>query len=154
MITKQRLAQIITDYSCLEEFAAKQPEAYEYARSQGWVADADRPRTGPRSKWSDETITFEQITQVADACESKSEFSRTPEAAEAKRRGVYEEVSEYLPRRSWTHERLKREADKYDTPGAFAKGSRAAYTAAWRYGVLDDVCSHMKKKPQRRRKRT
>jgi hypothetical protein len=44
---------------------------------------------------------------------------------------------------TWTIEELAKEARRYKTRTAFQKGSRNAYTAAWRRGLLDELCVHM-----------
>ena len=43
----------------------------------------------------------------------------------------------------WTFELLQAEAAEYSSRNAFNKGSRQAYKAAWRRGILDDICGHM-----------
>ena len=47
-------------------------------------------------------------------------------------------------RTKWTDEMIAAEAAKYETRGAFAKGSKNAYYAARARGILDVVCAHMK----------
>lgn len=42
-------------------------------------------------------------------------------------------------------EALRTEAAKYSSRTAFNKGSRNAYKKAWRMGVLDEICLHMKR---------
>lgn len=44
----------------------------------------------------------------------------------------------------WTLEKLKEEALKYDMGTDFAKYSNGAYQSAYRKGILDEICSHMK----------
>ena len=45
----------------------------------------------------------------------------------------------------WTKERCQEEANKYKTRKDFQKECRGAYTAAYRYKWLDDICTHMKR---------
>lgn len=42
----------------------------------------------------------------------------------------------------WTKEAIAAEAKKYETRASFQKGSQAAYNAARRLGILDEVCAH------------
>ena len=44
----------------------------------------------------------------------------------------------------WTTDKVKVEAKKYDSRSAFQRGCVSAYSAAYRQGILDEVCSHMK----------
>ena len=46
-------------------------------------------------------------------------------------------------RKIWTKENLQAEAAKYGSRNAFNKNSRRAYKAAWRAGILDEICLHM-----------
>lgn len=43
----------------------------------------------------------------------------------------------------WSTKELIQEASKYITRSDFYKGSRGAYKAAIRLGILDEICSHM-----------
>jgi len=51
----------------------------------------------------------------------------------------------YRKKFQWTPEMIKNVSAKYQTRTAFAQGDKAAYAAAQRQGILDDVCTHMKK---------
>lgn len=46
-------------------------------------------------------------------------------------------------RMRWTYEMLAEEAKKYKTKSEFRKGSPSAYTIAYRYGIMDKICTHM-----------
>lgn len=50
----------------------------------------------------------------------------------------------------WTQETLQSEANKYSTRRQFAEQNRAAYNAAVRFRLLNDVCKHMPKTYDRR----
>ena len=41
---------------------------------------------------------------------------------------------------------LAAEARKYEYRGDFYNGSRKAYDVAHKWGILDEICSHMKSK--------
>lgn len=45
--------------------------------------------------------------------------------------------------RKWTKEKVAKEARLYQTKSEFYLKSRGAYAAAFRMGIIDDVCSHM-----------
>ena len=44
---------------------------------------------------------------------------------------------------SWTHQKIRDEALKYQYPGDFKKHSTRAYDAARHRGILKEICSHM-----------
>ena len=46
----------------------------------------------------------------------------------------------------WHDDMLKEEALKYITRSSFQKGSYGAYQTANKRGLLNDICSHMKKR--------
>jgi len=50
-------------------------------------------------------------------------------------------------RKKWTFEEIAAEAAKFDSRAAFASESNRAYNAAWRQGILDQVCGHMEVSP-------
>ena len=47
------------------------------------------------------------------------------------------------PKYYWTKERCQKEALKYKTRSEFNKGSISAYSKAWDYKWLDEICGHM-----------
>lgn len=51
----------------------------------------------------------------------------------------------------WTNEKLRLEALKYTTRTEFSKFSKAAYMAAWKKGILDEICAHMNTKPRKKK---
>jgi hypothetical protein len=55
-------------------------------------------------------------------------------------------IEDYLPNPAgyWTVERIHAESLKYETRGAFQKGSPNAYAAALRLKIMGQVCAHMK----------
>ena len=44
----------------------------------------------------------------------------------------------------WTHEKCLMEAKKFDGRHAFQRGNSSAYSYAYKNGILDEICSHMK----------
>ena len=55
----------------------------------------------------------------------------------------------HLPCGYWTKEWVQAEALKYQTRSKFSQGCKAATTAAYRNGWIDEVCAHMKPCKQR-----
>lgn len=72
------------------------------------------------------------------------EFKETKYYNVAKRLGIYKEVTAHLIAHSkWKKADIHKEALKYNTRTKFHDGSRLAYRAAKRKGILDLMCSHM-----------
>ena len=44
----------------------------------------------------------------------------------------------------WTYEACKKEALNYNYKSDFKKAKAGAFSAAWRLGFLEEICSHMK----------
>ena len=53
-------------------------------------------------------------------------------------------TSSQKPNGYWTYELCRDAALQYETRSAFSKGSGAAYSAARKLNIVDEVCSHMK----------
>lgn len=63
-------------------------------------------------------------------------------------RGWLDELCAHMTRQKngngyWTKERCAEEAQKYKKRIQFQKGCLAAFSAAWKKGFLDEICSHM-----------
>lgn len=50
-------------------------------------------------------------------------------------------------KRKWTPEAIAAEARKYSFRSDFSAGSVGAYRASCHLGILEEVCSHMNRKP-------
>ena len=44
-----------------------------------------------------------------------------------------------MTKMTWTKEAIQKEAAKYATRGEFSNANRAAYNAAWKRGMLDEL---------------
>jgi len=94
--------------------------------------------------------TYERIKAEADKYDTRRAFYTNSLNAysAACRHGVLKALCRHMKRFSkppgyWSYKRVKREAMKYKTRGAFYRNAKSAYNAAYRNGYLDEICSHM-----------
>jgi hypothetical protein len=104
---------------------------------------------GNRRKWFPENIAAE-----AKKYKTRGEFwNNAPSAcvASAKKLGIFEEVCAHMVdgradvKRKWFPENIAAEAKKYSTRSDFINAVPSAYNAAQKYGIFEQICSHMKK---------
>jgi len=84
-------------------------------------------------------------------CKTKNEFLRKFRGAHnaAKLNGWLDELQNHMdevikPKNYWTKERCSEISLKCKSKSEMKKLSISAYTAAYRNGWLNDICSHMK----------
>ena len=98
----------------------------------------------PRGYW-----TFDKVKQEAEKYNTKSEFSKGSSGAyaSAQKFNWLDDVTNHMkPVKGfgyWTFDKVKQEAEKYNTKTEFWKGSSGAYTVAKKNNWLDDVTKHM-----------
>jgi len=108
-------------------------------------------------------LTPEVLAEIAKKYKTRREFydhdpsafvsasRKTIEAPDPKKKGKTVEIRlldhicahMYKKRFRWTPDMLKNVADQYNTRGELAKDNKAAYSAAVRQGILEEVCAHM-----------
>ncbi len=108
-------------------------------------------------------LTPEALAEIAKKYKTRREFydadpsafvsagRKTIEVPDPKKKGEKVEISlldhicahMYKKRFRWTPDMIKNVAAQYETRGAFAKENKAAYSAAVRQEILEDVCAHM-----------
>lgn len=140
--------KILTGYLPVEEAALVEDEKIiEYANS-GWIL-LNKKRGGDLGgKIRKYTKAF--CRQIALQYSDKTEFrNHNPHFyGYMCRRGWIDELCEHMTQRKkrngyWTKERCKEEAIKYSRRTDFQKYDKPAYSAAFKKGWLDDICSHM-----------
>lgn len=99
--------------------------------------------------------TYDDIDKEASKYHIKNEFILNSEShyKAALRMGILDEVCSHMPKnasvgkvphnKKWTKKTIGLETLKYQTIKEFQEESNGAYKAAWRMGILDEVCSHM-----------
>jgi len=102
--------------------------------------------------YRDAIWTFEKVAEEAKKYQTRTEFQKNSKAAwsRAQYKGWMDRVCGHMlvkkrPNGYWTLDRLKGEAKKYKTRKEFQRGCLAAYDFAYRHGMLDEVCAHMRR---------
>ena len=119
-------------------------------KNAGWIL-LNRAKTGALGSdylyW-----TLERCKGVARHCSNFSDFIKRFSGAYAScvKNEWLEIIREILPYKTstshkWTNDRLIIEAKKYETRMEFRRSSPSAYSAALKRGILQEVCSHMKR---------
>jgi hypothetical protein len=97
-----------------------------------------------RIKWTDEMLFAE-----AKKYRTRVEFVKGSNSAyqTADHRGILHQACAHMVKpvreRKWTKQIIQAEALKYQKKSDFNNGCRRAYGAAYKMGILDEVCSHM-----------
>lgn len=101
---------------------------------------------GRPSKWSVSMLQDEAMKYMY-----RGEFRKGSAGAymRAKRIGVLDEICAHMKKKKpgytiWTKDKIQEEAKKYSGRFEFSKRQPGAHSAAYRLGILDLVCSHMK----------
>jgi hypothetical protein len=156
----EALDKIIRSYHSRSALAKGNLGAYKVAMKRGLLDDYPHmPKhidqsgeNSPRFKW-----THKMLQKEALKYKTKKEFQVGNYAAytAAQKRGILDEICKHMIpgfktgenhyNFKWTDKKLRKEALKYTTRAEFQKGSGAAYNAALKRGILDEICSHMKK---------
>jgi hypothetical protein len=146
--TLQRLSREARKYRFRSDFEKGSPAAYNAALRQKVVSEAcsHMERKPMPAFW-----TTQRIRQAARECRSVAEFLQLHPGAysAASKSGVLKIVCRHMRRSRkpdgyWTEERLRTIAMRFKTRIDFKRRSAAAYTAASRLGLLDQICAHMK----------
>ncbi len=100
--------------------------------------------------------TYEKLQEESLKYKTRTEFAKKSKCAyeRAHKMGIFEEICVHMPKHvdqsgensptfKWTLEKIQKEASKYVSRERFKIGSRGAYYAALRNGILDRVCAHM-----------
>lgn len=149
-------------YKTRTEFQKKNPRAHKAAYRMGILNQIclhmpkhvdQSGENNPAFKWTNDMLREEALKY-----KSRSEFKRCSSGAFqiAKKRGILDEICSHMPKRNtsrgenhyaftWTYEMLYQEALKYKTRSEFQAKSRKAFDIAYRRGIMDEICSHMKR---------
>lgn len=124
----------------LKEFYRGYEKAYRVAKEKGWVKDYTWfVEPTHQIKW-----TYETCLEKAKTCHSKIEFeTKFSGAMNVARRNNWLKDYTWFKRPTtmnskWSYDSCKEESQRFNSRGAFAKGSKAAYLKAWKNGWLDD----------------
>lgn len=95
--------------------------------------------------------TDEMLTEAAKVYNTRGEFQKGNRKAYdiAHMRGLLDTVCSHMQAppemTDWTDEMIFNAASKFDTRYAFQKGDQAAYFAAYRRGIVDEICTNMER---------
>ncbi len=134
-------------YKTRTEFVNGSPAAYYAAYSRGIVGEICSHMIEKRHDWNLSEIKREALKYRTRAAFSKGS---TKAYRAAREYGFLDEVCEHMVRgceiNRPTIKEIKKEALKYKTRTAFAKGSGAHYRISNEMGILDSICAHMGRK--------
>lgn len=147
----------LTEYIDKEE--AKEQEGIELSKyiAKGWLP-LNRVKTGSLGgHLANDGFTFEECKARGQRYSKRSEWKRKdyPTYYIASKRGWIDKILKQSERFGnakqsyWTEERIAETASKYESRREFQKKEPSAYARAWKMGILDKVCGHMKRIWQR-----
>lgn len=144
----------LTKYIDKEE--AKEQEGIKLSQyvAKGWLP-LNRVKTGNLGgHLANDGFTFEECKTIGQKYSKRSEWKRNdyPTYYIASKRGWIDDILKQSERFGngkqsyWTKERIAETALTYEYRKEFKKNEPSAYARAWKMGVLDKVCAHMKKR--------
>lgn len=128
-------------------FARGSSGAYDKGQREGWLPIV----CAHMGEKCNEAYTKEGLLAIGRSCSSKEEMRNRfgGSYSAAWKLGILDEIfsgTEDLWEIKWdTKEKIHLVALKYDERTLFKYGSSGAWDAAQRMGIMDEVCSHMKK---------
>lgn len=143
----------LTDYIDKEE--AKEQEGIQLAKyvSKGWIP-LNRVKTGSLGgHLANDGFTFDECKARGQKYSKRSEWKREdyPTYYIASKRGWIDKILKQSERfgnakqKYWTEERIAETALRYESRREFLRNEPSAYARAWKMGILDKVCAHMKR---------
>jgi predicted GIY-YIG superfamily endonuclease len=147
--TKEKCKEVANLCETRKEFKIKYGGAYKACHKNRWMDEVCfnmKEFRVPKGFW-----TKEKCIEEALKYDNRTEyFNCSKSAAIAFKNGWIEEILSHIPRLInkngyWTKDKCCEEALKYETRKEFAKCSKHVYCVSYENGWLDDVCSHMRK---------
>ena len=146
--TYDRVKQEAEKYNTKVEFKNANVAAYQHAYRNKWLDDVTSHMKRPVSQryyW-----TYDRVKQEAEKYNTKKEFQKGSSGAYnvAQANKWLDDITKhmelYVKPIYWTFDKVKQEAEKYNTKSEFSKVSPGAYASAQKFNWLDDVTNHMK----------
>ena len=143
----------LTEYIDKEE--AKEQEGIQLTKyvSKGWLP-LNRVKTGSLGgHLANDGFTFEECKARGQKYSKRSEWKREdyPTYYIASKRGWIDEILKQGERfgnskqRYWTEERIREKALMFNSRAEFREKEPAACQQAYKMGIMDEVCAHMKR---------
>ena len=148
---KSIVEEKLTEYVNINEAVELEKKLIKDMKKIGWIVlnkAAGGGLGGDQTKWTKKTI----LENVLNYSTYKDWVKNEPGAyAAALDMGLIEEVDKILPRTKgkflyWTKEKVRDEAKRWVHKNDFRKNSVGAYEAAKKFGIFEDVTSHMIRK--------
>ena len=147
----------LTEYIDKEE--AKEQEGIQLSKyiAKGWFP-LNRVKTGSLGgHLANDGFTFEECKAVGQKYSKRSEWKHNdyPTYYIASKRGWIDDILKQSKRfgnakqKFWTEERIAETALRYESRREFQRNEASAYARAWKMGILDKVCAHMKRRCNR-----
>lgn len=146
--TKEKVIALAKQFPHRSEFENANASAYNLSRKYGWHEEATEHMTAP----SMEVWNLEDVKEVAKQYKTRSKFSDGHGGAYAWacNKGVIDEVCSHMevikkPNGYWTYEILVEEAKRYNSRVGFQRGNNAAYAAAIKQDIIEEISQHMQR---------
>lgn len=141
----------LTEYVDLEEAVKLEAHYIEKYSKDGW--NLLNSRSAGATGGSVLIWDFDKCLEEALEYETRKDFKENSSSAygSALKNKWLDEICAHMvrlqnPKNFWDEEKCKQEALKYKSRTEFHRKSGSAYSAASKLGILDTICSHMKKK--------
>lgn len=146
----------LTEY--INKETAKEQEGVQLAKyvAKGWFPINKVKTGGLGGRQAKDGFTFDECRVIGERYSNRSEWKREdyPTYYIACKRGWIDVILKQRERYGnakqtyWTEERLLDTAKKYEFRSDFKKNDPVAYQQAYKKGILDKVCAHMKLKKE------
>lgn len=148
--TKIELKEKALKFRSKSEFQKMESGAYCVALKRGILKEICKHMDEIRHNWTNQELEKEALKYKTRGEFKKNSLGYTI----AVKRRILDQICSHMPKRidvsgengnsfKWSDEMLQKEALLYSTRGEFAKNS-LAYDIAYRRGILDQICAHMK----------
>jgi hypothetical protein len=146
VLTYETCREITAKYDNYTDLNQLDPSVINKIKHNGWlelISHLTIPYSVKNIKWTYENCKLETAKMVY-----LSELQGTSLSTALIKNGWYAELTSHLIRKQskpFSVEEITKEALKYNTRVDFQKKSSSRYTAGLRMGILDQICSHMRK---------
>ena len=160
--TNERLTEIASRYENRAAFRKANDGAYQIARNRGILEQicAHMPKHIDQSGKNNPSFKYtdENMNEIASGYKTRTQFKKGNSSvyAIALKRGILGKICSHMPKHvdksgencatfKWTDKLIKDTALHYETRSEFKTPYSGAYKAARNRGILEQICSHMKK---------
>jgi len=152
--TLQKVLELAKKYKTMEDFRNNEIKAYWTLKKRPeWKEEVWKLYKPQQVSW-----TYDLAKSIADKYDNLFDFIKSePKAIAAIRRLNWLDLLSHMnrkytsktgvqkPKKLWTDDEIRQEAQKYDSVSDFRKYSKNAMDAAINHGIYDEVSAHMKR---------